>query len=394
MRRRGLRRTGWLRCPVDCYITALGASARSAASLPPHPTGGCADPTRCRPSSPAAVRRTQQQQQGSLITSLPPLLPSRDLSCWAQLAQEPWLLLLEMLALAATAAAAPHEIAAAVAAGPAPASASERSGPASVQGRGRRSADGAAARSQGGDRQAAPAAVRLAPPSALLPGLLEALLPAAARQAVDCWRQAGALGSCRAAVAAQLLPLLFRCHLLQSLLEGHEPDVQLARAYAALPADEGPVVGLAGDVLQSLGLQPLAELLAPCCEQGVAAGGDPAAPACCQTPQLQLAQRPSFIRLPLDFSELYLRYVGKPCPACGKELEQPALCLATGSFVCSWWDGCSGMGGPTTAPGARGVHMHCLERCGGSSAFLLLSSSKVRRSGALLRWLEGAALRC
>ncbi len=347
-------------------------------------------------------------QGSSLVTSLPPLLPARSFSSWRALQQEPWLLLLEMLALALSAAPqlpAADELVA-----------------------------GARAAFPGANRHksayGAEGSLLVATPQALLQGLLEVLLPWAVRGATSWWHAADSSGggagsteSRAAAAAAQLLPLLFRCHLLQRLLAGSGPDAQLAAAYGSLPLKADAVTQLADALLQALGLPGLADLLpaadtlaesiSQACEQqaaptdssaesrkqGTSAGhtsaalglagklaGSAAAIAAASAPpgwHLGLPQRPSFMPLPQQYSELYLHYVGKPCPGCGQELKQPALCLVTGRFVCNWWDGCPGRNpGSTSAAPVTGAHLHCLEHSGGASAFLLLSSSKVSQDAA------------
>ena len=198
---------------------------------------------------------------------------------------------------------------------------------------------------------------------------------------------------------------------------GSEPDSQLAAAYGSLPETADAVIHLVDGLLHALSLPSLATLMpdagsapasmmsaseqaaaAPACSSAAGSteqvdstslatagsdklAGSAAAIAAAGAPSgwhTGLPQRPSFMPLPQQYSVLYLHYVGKPCSGCGQELKQPALCLVTGRFVCNWWDGCPGRNpGSTSAAPVTGVHLHCLEHCGGASAFLLLSSSKV-----------------
>jgi hypothetical protein len=183
------------------------------------------------------------------------------------------------------------------------------------------------------------------------------------------------------AIAAQLLPLLHRVHLLKALLRQQQPDTRLVDSYSRVEAPPATATGPTSSgqrwlpsaqaklVLTDLGvpaslglllqaaldrlvlasaaaaggadMQPppwltqamvAAAFAAVSAQQG--AGGSAAAAAAAAAVSgpsgLLLPRRPSWLPLPERYQDIYLTLSEMKCGLCGKEVEHGGLCLVTG----------------------------------------------------------------
>ena len=203
--------------------------------------------------------------------------------------------------------------------------------------------------------------------------------PVEAMQAVAdvaCAPDAAAAAPLLAAVAARCAAALRRCAVLAALLlEAAPPALPGADAAEALRALRLPplqtmLAALAGGA--AAGAPALARWLAPAAPAApmVAGGGRDAlrswlagAPASVPAPPLRA---PTLLQLPELYQDLYLELSDRPCVACRRVPDEPALCLACGRLVC-----CAGACCALSPGGRRECCAHAAV-CGAGTAFFLL----------------------
>ena len=197
---------------------------------------------------------------------------------------------------------------------------------------------------------------------------------------VACAADAAASAPLLAAVASRCAAALRRCAMLAALLlEAAPPALPSADAAEALRALRLPplptlLAALADGA--AVGTPALSRWLAPAVPPEprtpptVAGGGREAlrawlagAPAAVPAPPLRA---PTLLQLPELYQDLFLELSDRPCVACRRVPDEPALCLSCGRLVC-----CAGACCALSHGGRRECSTHAAA-CGAGTAFYLL----------------------
>ena len=197
---------------------------------------------------------------------------------------------------------------------------------------------------------------------------------------VACGADAAAAAPLLAAVASRSAAALRRCAVLAALLlEAAPPALPSADAAEALRALRLPplptlLAALADGA--AVGTPALSRWLAPAVPPEprtpptVAGGGREAlrawlagAPAAVPAPPLRA---PTLLQLPELYQDLFLELSDRPCVACRRVPDEPALCLSCGRLVC-----CAGACCALSHGGRRECSTHAAA-CGAGTAFYLL----------------------
>ena len=197
---------------------------------------------------------------------------------------------------------------------------------------------------------------------------------------VACAPDSAAATPLLAAVASRCAAALRRCAVLAALLlEAAPPALPGADAAEALRALRLPplptlLAALAGGA--AVGTPALSRWLAPAAPPeprtppAIAGSGREAlrawlagAPAAVPAPPLRA---PTLLQLPELYQDLFLELSDRPCVACRRVPDEPALCLSCGRLVC-----CAGACCALSHGGRRECSTHAAA-CGAGTAFYLL----------------------